>query len=164
MTEVRSTLEALVGPWEGVSRTWFEPTTLADESPIQGSIRRIGVSRFLLHEYTSRFGDDPREGVEIIGLPEAGKAASAVTSWVDTFHMSTDVMLSRGNPVVADGSAVANVLGSYPEDASNPESRRWGWRTEYTLDGTDQLTITAYSISPDGEELKGTEIVYRRKS
>jgi len=50
-------------------------------------------------------------------------------------------------------------LGSY----GGPEiPEPWGWRTVTELTDNDTLVITAYNISPEGQEDKATETVYKR--
>src|SRR5687767_5975463 len=105
-------LASLVGKWDGTSRVWFEPDKLADESSVRGRIRRIGDSPFLLHEYEGTFDGEPREGVEIIGLDLEVEGGAFLSAWVDSFHMSVDVMLARGG--AAPGGFA--VLGSYLAD------------------------------------------------
>lgn len=114
-------LSGLQGEWEGTSRTWFEPDKVADESPVRGRIRRIGDTNFLLHEYEGTFGGEAREGVEILGIDHDEEGA-CFSAWVDSFHMSSDVMLSRGG--VAGGGV--SVAGSYLANPKDPTSERWG--------------------------------------
>ena len=42
-------LATLVGSCEGSARTWFEPGTLADESPVAGTFRPLLGERFVRH-------------------------------------------------------------------------------------------------------------------
>jgi hypothetical protein len=60
------------------------------------------------------------------------------------------------------GSARDNgfvVLGTYPDPTGGPD---WGWRTHVELVDKDHLTITAYNITPEGEEAKATEAILTR--
>ncbi|WP_153799238.1 DUF1579 domain-containing protein [Foetidibacter luteolus] len=147
-------LGLLQGNWEGITRTWFEPGNLADESPMKGTIRPVLGGRFMLHEYNGHINGEPFEGMVIYGFDIANNKWQA--AWVDSFHMSTGIMFSESG---AADSTSFSVLGSYgmPE---MPE--RWGWRTELKLEDADKLVITAWNITPQGEETMATETVYYR--
>lgn len=152
---VHQQLQALTGSWHGPTKTWFEPNVLADESEMKGTITAILGGRFLLHEYQGSLNGKPFEGVAIYGFDNANNNAQC--AWIDSFHMGTGIMLSNGTPTENGFS----VLGQY----SIPEyPAPWNWRTTAELKDPDTLIITAYNISPEGQEDKATETVYKRIS
>jgi hypothetical protein len=146
-------LAALVGEWEGTTRTWFEPDVLADESAWRGTIRSVLGGRFVVHEYEGAMGGEPLEGIAIHGFDlDTGRF---LTAWIDSFHNGTTIMRSEGERTPAGFS----VLGSF----TVPDSAPWGWRTEIALVDADHVVITMYNITPEGSESKGVETRYTRR-
>jgi hypothetical protein len=150
---VHRQLQSLIGNWEGTTKTWFEPDVLADESAMKGSIKAILGGAFLLHEYKGSLDGKPFDGIAIYGFDIPNNTFQS--AWIDSFHMGTGIMLSNGSPT-ANGFSV---LGTY----SVPEyPAPWNWRTTAELTDPDTLVITAYNISPEGQEDKATETIYKR--
>ena len=50
------------------------------------------------------------------------------------------------------------VQGSYDGDGQT-----WGWRTTWAMPDVDHLVVTAWNLSPQGQEDKATETVYERR-
>lgn len=146
-------LAQMIGEWEGTFRLWFQPDHVACEAPQRGTIRGILDGRFLLHEYRSRFGDDPIEGVALYGLHLDDNAYES--AWVESFGTGTSIMFSAG-PATSEHFSV---LGSYGDGKGGP---RWDWRTEIEQPDADQLIITMTNISPQGEAARAVEVRYRR--
>jgi hypothetical protein len=150
---VHKELKELEGKWKGTAKTWFEPDVLADESPVEGSIRSILGGRFIIHEYTGSIEGKTLEGIAIYGYDcLTGRFQSA---WIDSFHMGTAIMFSES----VTSRDNLDITGFYNTNELGTE--KWGWRSELELKG-DKLVLTAYNITPDGQEAKATEIIYER--
>jgi hypothetical protein len=68
-------------------------------------------------------------------------------------------MFSQGDK----GEANFNVLGGYAYVTPEIE-QHWGWRTHIEMLSDSEIMITAFNISPEGQESKATETIYRKVS
>ncbi|MBE0671090.1 MAG: DUF1579 domain-containing protein [Anaerolineales bacterium] len=142
----------MAGNWRGISKLWLEPGKLADESQVVATIQLLLEGRFALYLYQSSIEGEPQHGMFTFGYNITLEQYEA--SWVDSFHNSTGIMFCVG----AERENGFSVTGSYPDPSGGPD---WGWRTEVELID-DELTITAYNITPEGEEAKATEAILTR--
>jgi hypothetical protein len=160
---IRERLERLAGRWQGITRTWFEPDVLADESVTQATFRLLLDGRFLLHEYEGSIQGKPLQGMAIYGFHQ--REQQWQMAWIDSFHMDTEMMFSIGDggaglaPSLSKWERPFAVLGFYAPPDGSPA---WGWRTEIRIVSDDEFVHTAYNISPGGDEAKAVETVYRR--
>ncbi|WP_316829722.1 DUF1579 domain-containing protein [Pedobacter aquatilis] len=147
-------LSGLAGEWNGITKTWFEQDVLADESSVSGKISEILGNRFISYDYNGSLNEKPLTGKMIIGFDIPYQKFTS--SWIDSFHMGTQIMLSSGDRTDKGFS----ILGTY----GNPEygDQLWGWRTVLEVLSADEIMITAYNVTPEGEETKATETVLKR--
>lgn len=149
----KALFQKMVGKWEGNCKTWFEPGKLADESTITGEFESIFDGKFVRFRYEGSIKGKKRTG-------EAMLAFNPITdqyqeSWIDSFHMNYAIMYSQGQP----SERGFEVSGEYDTGKGQP---RWRWRTEYELVKDDELVVTAYNISPEGQEAKAIETTFKR--
>ena len=144
-------LKSLEGNYKGITKVWFEPGVLGDESPCTGTLKPVLGNRFLLHEYSGSLQGNPVEGIAIYGCSLGDEKLQ--TAWVDSFHNGTAIMFSENNETTNGFS----VLGHYGKEP------RWGWRTVISRDG-EKVIITMYNIAPGGTDEKAVETVYEKVS
>jgi hypothetical protein len=150
---IHNQLQEIIGNWEGNTKTWFEPGVVADESPMTGSIRPVLGGRFLMHEYKGSLNGEAFEGIAFYGFDIASNVFQS--AWIDSFHMGTGILFST--ETASDKGF--SVLGSYGgPDIPEP----WGWRTTINVIDSDHIKISAYNISPEGQEDIATETTYTR--
>jgi hypothetical protein len=148
-------LQKLAGKWEGVAKTWFEPTTVHDASPVQATIRPVLDGMYMLQEYTGSFEGKPIQGLALYGYNLMLQRFETV--WVDSFHTGTAFLFSEGKR----GSAEWNVKGTYAY--VTPETEQyWGWRTTVEMPDDHTLVLRSFNVSPEGEEQLSTEAVLTR--
>jgi len=146
-------LTQLAGGWTGTSRIWLEPGKLLDEAPIIGTIQIVLDGRFALFLYQSSVEGEAQHGMFTFGYNTTLEQYEA--SWLDSYHNNTANMFCVGS--ARDKGFV--VVGAYPDPTEGPD---WGWRTEVSTIDENHLTITAYNIHPEGEEVKAAEMELTR--
>jgi hypothetical protein len=147
-------LQALVGQWQGMTRTWFEPGKLSDESPWQATISPLLGDRYIRYEYTGSLQGETFEGKATLGYNAMTQQFEM--AWIDSFHQNNGIMHCKGNT----GSQQISVLSSY---IAFEGGEVWGWRTEFDLVDANHLTVRAYNIEPSGNESLGLETTYTRQ-
>ena len=131
-------LAALVGEWSGTYRLWLEPGELRTETPTRCTGRPVLDGRFAALDYDWIDADGPQLGSMLLGCSEDGEWQMA---WVDSWHTGTSIMYCVGGPE-------ADVVGTY--------GPQWGWRTRFDLASPNEMVITAWNITPAGDEAKAT--------
>ncbi|MCA9742576.1 MAG: DUF1579 domain-containing protein [Deferribacteres bacterium] len=146
-------LASLAGEWQGMTKTWFEPDKLADESQTRATFRLVLDGRFVMQEYEGTLMGKKIQGIAIWGNHLQTGIFQRI--WIDNFHMGTGMMLSEGSRIEHG----INVIGSYHDSAGGQD---WGWRTQLELAEPDTIVVTAFNISPEGHEAKAIETRYER--
>lgn len=146
-------LAAREGRWTGRSTLQDPSVNAPSESPSTAVVTPVLGGRFLRIDYTWEYRGNPQEGSILIGgEPNTGEATA---HWIDTWHMSDQVMDCRGT---AGGDGRIALIGSY----AAPPGPDWGWRIEVLPGERDTLALVMFNIWPDGREELAVEASYAR--
>ncbi|MDI1431263.1 DUF1579 family protein [Polyangium sorediatum] len=144
-------LARLAGEWRGTARTIMGPGAEPLDAAWEGRIAGILGGRFVRFVYRSSVEGKPIVGEMLIAFESGEKLWR--TSWVDSFHTGTMILVSEGRGTDID------VRGRYFAAEGHPH---WGWRTVIDDAQAEKLTIRMYNITPDGQEFLGVEITLAR--
>jgi hypothetical protein len=149
---ILETLSTCAGSWRGTNTLLDPHNDIKDESPATATVAPILGGRFVRMDYTWGYQGKPQEGSLLIGF--LANAGTVTAHWIDTWHMSSQVMACTGES--PSGPAIT-VRGSY----AAPPGPDWGWRIEITPGG-DELRLVMFNIWPEGKEELAVEASYRR--
>jgi hypothetical protein len=146
-------LEPLIGDWAGSGSLWFNPAEPAVATfQSRASIAAVAQANLISLTYTWAYEDDPQEGIVLIGVKDNGEVQA---SWLDSWHMQDDFMISKG-PAVEPARVAA--LGAYDAPSGPP----WGWRTVFDVVSSTEWFLRMYNIMPGGDDMLAFEIHYER--
>lgn len=144
-------LARLAGKWTGTNRLWLHPQAPVRESATTMAVAPAAQGRFLAFAYTWADEGKPQDGLLLIG----GEGDEVTGAWIDSWHMGTKLMLSRG---AATTTGAVSIAGTY----AAPPGPDWGWRTVIEPRGADTFRFAMYNITPGGEEALAVETIYTR--
>jgi len=150
---VPASIEHLVGEWTGTKRLWFAADQPSLDSAGTARVSRVGGGHFLAISYEWVFEAKGQEGLILLQCNEAKHTGEA--SWVDSFHMSGSIMLSKGT----FSGGVLNVLGAY----AAPPGPDWGWRIIVDASDAAHLRLLMDNVSPSGQSDRAVEAVFTRR-
>lgn len=142
---------ALIGKWEGETKTIFDPSALPESGHCKTEFKLILDNLFLQETYEGSIGNKSHTGRRILGFDS--RLNTITCYWMDTFHTGATAMTCSG----AIEASKISVLGHYYGG-----SDQWGWRTDFEVNG-DELTIQQYNISPSGQVDLAVESKLRRR-
>jgi hypothetical protein len=132
-------LESLAGTWTGTNRLYFQPDALAEESACAGDIRVLGDGPAVVHQYSWTFEAQQHQGIALLSVSDDLLQGS----WVDTFHTSGTLM----DLAPVDGAAGIVLQGTY----AVTDSADWGWRIQWNKVAANELAVTMWNVTPEGE-------------
>jgi hypothetical protein len=143
-------MAALVGSWAGPSDLWLEPDDDAERSDGTANGHAVLGGSFVRFDYSWAFRGKPQEGSMLIGYEP--KAKRYTITLIDSWHLSSASMRQVGMTDEA-----IDVFGEY-EVEGHPN---WGWRTRIDIKD-ESVTVRMWNVSPEGNEDRAVEAVYRR--
>lgn len=138
-------LAELAGAWRGVVKTTFEPGKPPLEERVEGTVSLLLGGRFARFAYRSALQGKALAG-ELTLAWESGEKRWT-TSWIDSFHTGTSILVSAGE----HGAADLDVRGTYFAGEGEP---RWGWRTRVETPA-GRLVLRMDNVAPGGQEDPG---------
>jgi len=144
-------LQKMVGNWNVSVKAWHGPGE-PEVSTGKSVFTSILNGRYIEEHFIGSGADGPFEGKGLHGYDNGKKMH--VATWADT--MSTKIMIFEGK---YDSSG--KKLTMYA-DISTPDGRTMKFRSVSEHVSDDEVKFEMYRTGPDGEEMKGLELIYKR--
>ncbi len=152
--EHHKALEPFAGQFTTTSRIWMNPGAAPHESTGSADHTWVFGGRFLKMSTQGNMGGMTFEGLGYLGYDNIRAEYTAV--WID--NMNTGIAHATGSFDPATKTYSENGIFSCPMTGEKDTRFRGDWKV---IDN-NTLIYTMYSPGPDGTEVKGMEITYKR--
>jgi len=152
--EHHKALEPFVGRFTTTSRMWMKPGEAPQESTGSAEHTWVLGGRFLKMDVRGDLGGQPFEGLGYLGYDNIRGEYTA--AWLD--NMNTGITRASGQ--FDPGTKQYTESGTFSCPLTGEKDRRF--RGEWKVIDNDSLSYTMYNPGPDGKEVKGMEISYKR--
>ena len=147
----------MLGKYTGTYTLWLRPGVPAQKSDAAGEFTSVAGDQYFLMTYSwgpkgAEATNGSREGVFLL----AGKDRTATATWGDSFHMTPLPMQCEGE-LNEQGTKL-----TFPGTYSAGDGPDWHWRTEFTIQGHEGITMEAYNITPEGQEMLAVRAELKR--
>ena len=146
-------LAACAGRWHGSNRLHDPNTGAPEDSPATAVLTPLLGGRFIRLDYTWSYQGAAKEGSLLIGYKSDRGRVTA--HWIDSWHMSEDVMACTG---AVDDSGGIDVRGSY----AAPPWPGLGLAHRARSERRGELRLVMHNVTPDGQEALAVEATYAR--
>lgn len=153
--ERHKALEPFVGQFTTTNRMWMKPGEKAHESMGSSDHSWVFGGRFLKMDVRGDMDGQPFEGVGYIGYDNVRGEYTSV--WLD--NMNTGISRSSGQFDTPTQTLKESGTVSCPMTGEKDMPIRGEWKV---ID-SNTLMYTMYNPDPNGKEMKGMEITYKRK-
>lgn len=147
-------LAPFMGSWQGINRLRMLPTDEYRDSVASATVRTT-AREFVTIAYTWAEGDEPQDGLLLLGGTPDPSAATAV--WVDSWH-SGPAWMNLSGTIGDDG--VVRLAGSY----AAPPGPDWGWQIHLEPGDGHGGRITMHNVVPGEAAYQAVEVICDRRS
>lgn len=137
-----------------LSQMWMKPGDKPQQSSGSSDHTWVMGGRFLKMEFQGDVHGQPYEGLGYLGYDNVRGEHTGI--WLD--NMNTGIMRSSGQFDVATKTLTESGTMSCPMTGEKDQRFHGEWKS---ID-SDTLLYTMYHVNPDGTEMKGMEITYKR--
>jgi hypothetical protein len=149
-------LKKYVGDWDVDVSTWKDPASPAEKSKGTITSALIFDGRYLKSSFEGTMGGMKAQGLEVIGYDLFKKMYT--TFWIDSW--STMFLITTGTLDMT--GKVLTETGMFP-DAMTDGKTMQKVRNVTTFMDDGSYKFEMFMVMPDGKEMKGMELVCKRK-
>jgi hypothetical protein len=153
-TEAHKALEPFAGRWNYTSKFWMDPNSPPQEMKGTAVNEIVYGGRFLKQTATGPWMGEMFEGIGYTGYDNVKQQYESV--WIDS--MGTGIYKSAGRHDAASRTLRFEGSNSCPLTGQKEMKSRAEWKI---VDDNTHV-MTHYIPGPDGQEMKGMELIYTR--
>lgn len=154
--DIASIVKDYSGTWKG-KNILHDPMSGTDVvSHTEATFGGVANGKFVRIDYGWTYDGQGIDGSLFLGYRMKDDAWSG--TWVDGWHMGSEMMTLTGSAAAGGGAARLALEGTYQVEGYPS----WGWRIELAFISKTAISIKMVNISPEKEESPAVEIELER--